>query len=99
MWILQSHLEERTKLSQEAEGGRDLGRREEAEEEREVELSRGRGETGEKLREPGGLMEICSSVRVGSSRGNLYEVLGCERIPGLNGDDLSQNAQQCRDRI
>jgi hypothetical protein len=40
-------------------------------------------------------MEICGSV--GCGMGKPLESprdLGCQRLPGLNGDDLSQNAQQ-----
>jgi hypothetical protein len=48
-------------------------------------------ETGEKPRGPGELMEICSFQvwGLGGEPLESHRNLGCERLPGLNGCDLS----------
>jgi hypothetical protein len=53
-----------------------------------------RGVAREKMREPGELMKICSLGAGKKGVEGPSRDLGGERLSGLNGGDLSQNAQQ-----
>jgi hypothetical protein len=93
VWILQFYIDRRTKLPWEAKGWRNLDRREKGEGKKKQDQVSGRQERSPRGQENEWKYAAVWGIGLGEPL-ECPRLLNCERIPGLNGVEFSQNAQQ-----